>query len=319
MKVLERQPDHFWASYCLAACSMRTRPTHYARAMAALTDCIHDKPEFPWPYLLRGLVNGEVGDFDTAYADFQAAGKLPLDDMARYALWVNRAAVSMRQALNHDERANSLRRLVPDLAQKEEKLAEPFFDAALPDLEAAVKLRPQQPQAYFALAAVHMRRERWAESAEVLAQAIDLAPTAALYRMAPSLTESKGPIRRPWWTSTMLSVWRKRRAMSAMRPSTIANMDKSFSDWKTTEKRWTLTMPPSLSAGSGRGVPTARRSATGVGTHSGGAGRPEPLSGQGTAHRPGVAGARPVLRQTERQRSRHSQFHARPGIGGRGG
>jgi len=194
-KVLERQPDHFWASYCLAGCYLRMRPVRFDRALAPLTACVQMKPTFVWPYLLRGLANGELGDFDAAFDDFDAAEKLAPDEMARYGLWVNRAAVRVRQGMVHEERAQALRRSGrPGEAGRADELVGSCYDAAVPDLERAVALRPQQPQAYANLAQAHLRRGRWKEAQLQLDRAIALAPSVALYRTRAGLHEKQGAL-----------------------------------------------------------------------------------------------------------------------------
>jgi len=191
-KVLEQQPDHFWASYCLAGCYLRMRPQRFERALAPLTACIHLKPTFVWSYLLRGLVNGELRDFEAAFADLEAAEKLDRDDVARYGLWVNRAAVRVRQGMDHEERARALRqRGQPGEAGREVELAAACYDAAVPELGRAVALRPQQPQAYANLAEVHLLRGRGKEARPQLDQAIALAPSARLYRTRAGLHEKR--------------------------------------------------------------------------------------------------------------------------------
>jgi len=192
-KVLEQQPDHFWANYYLAGWYLRLRPQRFERALAPLTACVQLKPKFVWPYLLRGFVYGELNDFEAAFAEFDMAEKLSLDEMARYGLLVNRAVVRMRQGMSHKNRAEALRQLGQgDEAEREAQLAVAGYDAAVPDLEAAVKLRPHQPQAYANLAEVHLQCGRLKEALPQLDQAIALAPSAILYRTRARLHEKRG-------------------------------------------------------------------------------------------------------------------------------
>src|SRR5262249_10907053 len=74
------QPDHFWARYFLAVCYLREaiglqRPAEaHAAANAArdsLTVCIDKRPDFPWPYVLRGFAHGRLQEFAFAEKDFQ--------------------------------------------------------------------------------------------------------------------------------------------------------------------------------------------------------------------------------------------------------
>ncbi len=179
-RVLEGQPNHFWANYCLAGCYLRT-PSMEVRAMAPLTACLQINPKFVGTYLLRGLVNGEVGEFEAAYADFRAAEPLADADLARYSLWVNRAFVRMRQGADHDSR-------------HEAEQAAACYDQAEAELVRATDLRPQQPQAYLNLADVRLRRGRWRDALPPLDRAIALAPSAALYRKRATLHEQGGAL-----------------------------------------------------------------------------------------------------------------------------
>jgi tetratricopeptide (TPR) repeat protein len=192
-KVLQQQPDHFWASYCLAGCYLRQHPQRFERALAPLTACIKLEPTFAWPYLLRGFVYGELRDFEAAFGDFAAAEKCAADESERYGLLVNRAVVRLRQGMDHEQRARTQReRHQPDQADQEARQALRCYEEAVPDLERAVKLSPQQPQAHANLAEVHLRRGRADEALPALDRAIALAPSAALYRTRARLHEQRG-------------------------------------------------------------------------------------------------------------------------------
>ena len=71
------------------------------------------------------------------------------------------------------------------------KLARACYDLAVPDLERAVALRPQKPQAYVNLADVHRRCGRWEQALPQLDRAIALAPSADLYRTRAGLHEKQ--------------------------------------------------------------------------------------------------------------------------------
>src|SRR5262249_11502552 len=71
---LRLQPEHFWAQFFLA---LRYLESHRpAEARASLTACLSRRPDFPWLYLLRGMVHGGEGEFALADADFEQALKL---------------------------------------------------------------------------------------------------------------------------------------------------------------------------------------------------------------------------------------------------
>jgi serine/threonine protein kinase/Tfp pilus assembly protein PilF len=183
-KARDLQPDHFWASYCQAACYLRARPPRLERALAPLTACIQMNPNFVWSYLVRGYVHGELDEFESAAADFDTAQRLATlqslaaDDLAWYGLCVNRAAMRLRQGMIEQER--------------DAERARPHFDAAMVELEAAVKLRPRQPQAYAILAQVHSRSGRLKEAVSRLNEAIALAASAKLYRTRAELLKNLG-------------------------------------------------------------------------------------------------------------------------------
>jgi tetratricopeptide (TPR) repeat protein len=152
--VLQDQPDDFWAGYYLALCSLKAqRPD---QAAARLTACLARRPDFPWLHLLRASAWGELGQFDRAEADFEAALKAPLPDGARYGLLVNRGVLRIRQGK---------------------------LDRAVADLQAAVALRPQQYQGYVNLAQAHLKSQCPEEARRQLDLAIQREPgLASLYR-----------------------------------------------------------------------------------------------------------------------------------------
>src|SRR5262249_45053764 len=137
---LRLQPDHFWAHYYLAVCSLQLqRPDE---AEMSLTVCQGQRPGFVWVYILRGYASGQLGEralhgrhadqaavhFAAAAADFRQAQSLlegQPDEEAAYNLRVNRAATLILQAKYADAQA---------------------------DLAEAIRLKPQQFNAYLLLA-----------------------------------------------------------------------------------------------------------------------------------------------------------------------
>jgi tetratricopeptide (TPR) repeat protein len=152
--VLQEQPEHFWAQYYLALCRLKTR--HPDLAASGLTACLALRPGFAWPHLLRGAARGELGQFAGAEADFQAAEKSALDDSARYALWVNRGVLRIRQGRAAD---------------------------AVVDLQNAVGLKPGQYQGYVNLAQAYLKGQQLEDAVRQMDEAIRReAGLAALYR-----------------------------------------------------------------------------------------------------------------------------------------
>jgi len=178
----------------LAGGYLRLRPQRFERALAPLNTCVQLKPDFAWPYLLRGFIYGELNDFEAAFTEFDVAEeKLAGDEAARYGLLVNRAVVRMRQGMNHQNQARTLR-LRGQVAEAERAAQSglAYYEEAVSDLERAVGLRSQKPQAYANLAEVHLRCGRPMEALPLLTKAIELAPSAILYRTRAKLHEERG-------------------------------------------------------------------------------------------------------------------------------
>jgi tetratricopeptide (TPR) repeat protein len=155
-QAMRLRPDHFWAEYFLAVCSLKADPPRPAEAKAHLTACLSRRPDFPWIYLLRGYAHGEHGEFADAESDFQQALELSRDDGVRYGVLVNRGGMRIRQGKP---------------------------EAATADLAEAIRLKPDQYQAHANLGLASAGQKRWSEAIEQLDLAITRAPEqAALYR-----------------------------------------------------------------------------------------------------------------------------------------
>ncbi len=157
--VLERKPGHFWAQYLNALCLLRQKRPAEARAL--LSACLAQRTDFVWLYLLRGFAQQELQAWDGADSDFQKASQMPLDDNARYVLFVSRGVLRVRM-----ER----------------------FDDAIRDLQAAVQLKPNAYQAFVNLAQAYRHLGKLDLALEQLNQAIQVEPTLAhLYRLRARL------------------------------------------------------------------------------------------------------------------------------------
>jgi serine/threonine-protein kinase len=144
-EALRSQPGHFWARYYLAVCALNTgRPD---LAEGHLTACLTQRPDFVWLFLLRGFALTELRQFEAADADFGTAAALDLDQDARYALLVNRAALWSTQARTAQAAA---------------------------DLEQAVTVRPDRFRAHVNLGLLRKREHRYAQAAEHLERALAL-------------------------------------------------------------------------------------------------------------------------------------------------
>ncbi|MFO0878190.1 MAG: protein kinase [Gemmataceae bacterium] len=165
---LRLQPDHFWAQYLLALGHLRAPLPRLAEAIAGLTACVSRRPDdFPWVYLLRGYAQAEAGHassevsartaaFEAAAADYQKAAALlaarPEAD-AEYVLRVNRGVLAVRRG----------------------KPA-----AAIDDLRAAARLRPDQFTAHANLSQAYAAAGRLSEAHAALNEAVRLRPDLAL-------------------------------------------------------------------------------------------------------------------------------------------
>jgi serine/threonine protein kinase/lipoprotein NlpI len=154
-QALTLDPDAFWARYLLAVCYVRLNRA--AEAREALTACCKDRPEFVWPYLMLGFVNGQLGELSAAEDAFtQAEKRAGADQDARCALYANRGLLRI----------------------SEERVAE-----GLDDLRHAVAIRPRQYQVHLSLALIHEGRKEWATARLEFDRAIDSEPgIVSLYR-----------------------------------------------------------------------------------------------------------------------------------------
>jgi serine/threonine protein kinase/Tfp pilus assembly protein PilF len=145
-EALRLQPGNFWARYFLALCFVRLGQP--MPACVLLTTCLSQQPRVVWIYLLRGFVQGQLGEHASAEADFQTALQLLKDRPdagATYVLFNNRAVTRIGQ----------------------KRLAE-----AEQDLRAAIALQPGQYQAYVTLAQVYQEQKKRKEAIEQLGRAL---------------------------------------------------------------------------------------------------------------------------------------------------
>jgi eukaryotic-like serine/threonine-protein kinase len=146
-RALAREPGHFWAGYYLALCHLQAQ--NWEAAKACLTTCLGQQAEFVWPYVLRGIANARLNEFESALADFGRAMERKPDEDALYCLHVNRGLM---------------------------RLQEGQLAAAAGDLQRALALEPAQYNAYVNLAHVYQRQQRHEEAIAQLEQAIRLQP-----------------------------------------------------------------------------------------------------------------------------------------------
>jgi eukaryotic-like serine/threonine-protein kinase len=119
----QKRPNHFWAWYFLAVCQLRLDQPRVAKDN--LNGCLAVRKDVAGVYNLLGFAYGKLGQFSAAEDAFHDGMVLNPDDETRYALLVNRGAV------------RGWRR---------------EFRGAKEDLREAIKLKPEQYQAYANLA-----------------------------------------------------------------------------------------------------------------------------------------------------------------------
>jgi tetratricopeptide (TPR) repeat protein/tRNA A-37 threonylcarbamoyl transferase component Bud32 len=177
---LSRGPNHAAAAYALALPHLRLRlqadqpavaRAHLVVARMSLTACINQQPGLPWPYLCRAFALGELGEHQSADADFATAEQLLRsrpDESARYALLVSRGALRIR--------GNDLIRAIQDLTE-------------------ALRIKPGDYQAHINLARAYQLRGQKEEALRQMDQALTLGPPsaqAALHRTRARLHQEAG-------------------------------------------------------------------------------------------------------------------------------
>ncbi len=164
---MRQRPDHFWAKCLSAICWLQVRNPEAARF--GFTACLEQKRDFAWLYIFRGVASGRGTEkssreemrvrSDAAEADYRRAMELleekPNDEL-RYVLLVNRG-------LLRSSRGDR--------------------DAAVADLEAAIRLGDLRSLASTALADIFRKQGRYAEALDRFSRAIEHRPDwAPLYR-----------------------------------------------------------------------------------------------------------------------------------------
>lgn len=118
-KALDRDPRYFLALYFLGVANLQRvqameqtgRPGqatdvagYLQAAVSAFTACLAERPEFPWPHLLRGVAYAGLENFDAAQADFETASTHTVDDSSIYdpelyafGIAMNRGAAYVQQ------------------------------------------------------------------------------------------------------------------------------------------------------------------------------------------------------------------------------
>jgi eukaryotic-like serine/threonine-protein kinase len=166
---VQRDLDQTSAHLLLAVCYLNMRPKLLSAARTHLNTCIRSHPDLIGLYLMRASIFAEEGSqahekeaedaFEAAETDFRHALHLNPNDDFRYVLLTNRGLLRLRSDR---------------------------LDEAVADLDAAIRLKPNQYQAHTTLAQVHQRKGRLDDARVAFTRAIachpDPSAMAGLYR-----------------------------------------------------------------------------------------------------------------------------------------
>jgi serine/threonine protein kinase len=156
---LQQDSGYFWSQFYLGLTALQATPRSPAEAKSYMNFCISRKPNYVPLYIVRGVANLQLNDPKAAEEDFSKAFELPISDLTRFGVLVNRAS-----ARSH--------RIIGD------------SDGAIADLEAARKIRPEEPSLFPMLAKIYWDRGDKAKAFAELDHAIKTVkkPDAQLFR-----------------------------------------------------------------------------------------------------------------------------------------
>jgi serine/threonine protein kinase/Tfp pilus assembly protein PilF len=126
-RVLNLQPDHFWARFFLAVCHLKMQQWEAART--GLGACLSQQSDFVWAYLFRSLAQEKLQAISEAESDLQTALALNPNQDARYVLLLTRGIIRFNQGK---------------------------MDPARGDFQLAAELKPKQYHAYVNLAHLYL-------------------------------------------------------------------------------------------------------------------------------------------------------------------
>jgi tetratricopeptide (TPR) repeat protein/tRNA A-37 threonylcarbamoyl transferase component Bud32 len=165
----QRDLEQTSAHLLLAICYLKIQPQQLSAARTSVNACIRSHPDLVGLYLLRASIFGEEGSqargkeaadaFEAAEADYRRALERKPTDAVRYSLLASRGLLRLRSGR---------------------------LDESVADLDAAIRLKPNQYQAHTTLGQVLLGRGGLAAAAAAFGRAIACQPEAsvlaALYR-----------------------------------------------------------------------------------------------------------------------------------------
>jgi lipoprotein NlpI/predicted Ser/Thr protein kinase len=165
-KVLRQEPEHFWALYLHALCQLRSR--QWMGAKVGLTACLGRQPDCVWARLQRGMAHAQLKEIADAEADFAQVLQQSSEPLVRWAVLAGRGVLRVQQGC---------------------------WDDAVKDLQQAITVRSEAPEAYITLAQAHRGRNDLDAAVGALDQALARRP------MDPNLLHSRGELhleRKDW-------------------------------------------------------------------------------------------------------------------------
>jgi tetratricopeptide (TPR) repeat protein/tRNA A-37 threonylcarbamoyl transferase component Bud32 len=181
-------PDLFWARALLAISLVRSgRP---AEARIILDECLRDRPNFAWLYLLRGYASGQLGLIGNrrdassgrigAFAAFDDGPPRPQGPREPSAAPADSDAAEedFRRALDRLGPGDSDLRYTLHLDRGFVRLWQNRLAEAADDFEQAIRLDPARFNAYVNLAGVRLRQDDLDGAIDRLTEALERTPDA---------------------------------------------------------------------------------------------------------------------------------------------
>jgi tetratricopeptide (TPR) repeat protein len=152
-RALQVHSRDFWTNYFLGVCSITSGKAEVA--VAHLTVCQSERPQFIWIYLLRGFALGQLHDYAAAEADFDRALTLQPGPATLYVLYNNRGVMRAARPDAWEQGVQDLKQaaaLGPDHFQACSSLSEAYrlakrLDEAVRHQDQAIAIARRQVRA----------------------------------------------------------------------------------------------------------------------------------------------------------------------------
>lgn len=165
-QAMQLDPGDFWSTHFRGICLYQQGEA--VGAVAYLTECIDDRPEFVWTYLARAVAFASLGDFDLAYDDLDTAESIEPD---LFAIGVNRGGLLLKQG-----RLNEAVIQFERSAEQDESRFEPWLNLGEARRRIAIAAEKRG-------AAVSETTPLYSEAAKALEEAVQRGGDARVYRV----------------------------------------------------------------------------------------------------------------------------------------